>query len=144
MYIPNNFELYELVPRADYERYGKLMWLVFDDRILRAADRIRDEFGPMIINDWYFGGPNQFRGYRPAGCTVGATFSQHRYGRALDLIPRREPAETIRQAILDEPDIVEDGIGSFLVTAMECDISWLHIDCRNHSVLLHGFKLFGA
>lgn len=70
--------------------------------------------------------------------------SQHRYGRALDLIPMRAPAETIRQAIIEDLEMVRDDDGTFLVTAMEADVSWLHIDCRNHDVARYGIKLFAA
>lgn len=144
MYRPTYFPLHELVPPAELDRFGNSLWRVFDDRILRAADLLRQEFGPMVVNDWYHNGSNSFRGYRPPRCTVGAPISQHRFGRALDLIPQRAPAETIRQAILDDPDMVRDEYGNYLITAMETGVSWLHIDCRNHDVFRHGFYLFGA
>jgi hypothetical protein len=144
MYRPTYFALHELVPRAELDRYGERLWNVYDDRILRAADKLRDKFGPMVVNDWFYGGTNQYRGFRPAGCDVGAKLSQHRYGRALDLIPMRAPAETIRQAIIEDLEMVRDDDGTFLVTAMEADVSWLHIDCRNHDVARYGIKLFAA
>lgn len=144
MYRPTYFHLHELVPPLELDRYDARLWHVFDERILRGADLLRDEFGPMLVNDWHSGGSKRYRGYRPAGCDIGAALSQHRFGRALDLIPLRCPAETIRQAILDEPDMVRDQLGNYMVTAMETGVSWLHIDCRNHDVSRYGFKLFSA
>lgn len=144
MFKPKYFQLYELVPQVDFERYGNRLWYVFDDRILQAADVLRGLYGPMVVNDWHDGGSNHFRGFRPAGCTVGATFSQHRYGRALDLIPQETTAEKIRGDIIADPEIVTDWMGDLLITAMETGVSWLHIDCRNHDVDRYGLKLFKA
>lgn len=144
VFYPEYFELYELVDEANFEKYGSRLWNVFDERILRAADRLRRRYGPLTCNDWHSGGSNHFRGWRPPGCRVGAVLSQHRFGRGLDLIPQRCAAEEIRDDLLGDPEIVFGDLGQWLVTAMETGVSWLHIDCRSHDVFRQGFKLFRA
>lgn len=144
VFHPEYFGLHELVDQVSFERYGSRLWNVFDERILRAADRLRRRYGPLVCCDWHCGGTNHFRGWRAPGCNVGALLSQHRFGRALDLIPQRCTAEEIRQDLLDAPDFVLGDLGQWLVTAFEADVSWLHIDCRNRDVFAEGFLVFGA
>jgi hypothetical protein len=100
--------------------------VLFDERILKLIDVIREEYGPMTINDWAWGGTNQFRGFRSGGCDVGATLSQHRFGRAVDMIPKEIHPRQIRE------DIIEDQWGRPYkdVGGLEMGISWLHIDVR--------------
>lgn len=133
-YVPKYFQIYELVPKSTYElfeherRLNQLWWL-FDPRILKAADRIRERYGKMVANTWWWGGQHQYRGWRPPGCNVGARYSQHRFGRALDLIPTVVSVEEIRRDI-------KAGENFGFITCIEDDVSWLHIDCRNYQGLL--------
>jgi hypothetical protein len=144
-YIPQYLALYELLPKEFYGRYyphrGNSLFTLFDERLLRAGDAVRREFGKIVVNTWKWGGHNQYRGYRPADCTVGALFSQHRFGRALDLITVETPVETVRQRILngeyDSPEIR-------FITGIELNVSWLHIDTRNQEVAKFGIKTFEA
>lgn len=126
MYKPENFKLYELVPKALYEAYhgSDILWYLFDDRILLAGDLISMKYGPCIANDWYWGGQYQWRGFRTADCPEGALLSQHKFGRAEDLIPQDVTAEEIRR------DILAGKVASGLITCIEADVIHLHIDCR--------------
>ena len=134
-YIPKHFQPFEVVPREVHKAFEtsnqiyKIWWL-FDPRILKAADRIRDRYGRMTCNDWFWGGNNHYRGWRPPGCNVGAKYSQHRFGRALDLVPTEVTAEDIRRDIKAGEDFGN------AVTCIEDRVSWLHIDCRNYEGLL--------
>ena len=126
IYRPKWFSLYELVPKALYESvdHGKL-WGFFDDRVLRASDIIRDLYGPMEVNNWYGGGIRQYSGYRPTDCEEGADFSQHKFGRAVDLhlVLRPEKVIEIRYRIIHKE------ICAGLITRIEENVPWLHIDC---------------
>jgi hypothetical protein len=132
MYKPKNFELYEFLPRDFYNQWypvrGEKLWTMFDDRVLRSAQAIRERYGKMEANTWYWpGGKHQYRGWRPQFCEVGAKLSDHKGGRALDLVPAEESVEKIRADILADPfhpDFV-------YITALEMNISWLHIATRN-------------
>jgi hypothetical protein len=131
MYIPENFGIKELVPKDLYEKYKTrgnqfLFQVVFDERLLRLIDTVRKKFGPMTINDWSWNGSNQYRGYRPPDCSVGAALSQHRFGRAVDMIPKYGTADDMRQIIIDNQN-TDDWKD---VGGLEMDISWFHIDVR--------------
>jgi len=136
MFIPDSFELYELFPRYFYNlhRAEQKLWGVFDDRLLYSMDRLRKRYGPLVANDWYWGGRNQFRGWRPTDCDVGAEFSQHKYGRGVDLEPVKVSVDQIRADISGNP-FCED---FKFITCVEMDVSWLHIDVRNHDKAKHG------
>ncbi len=142
-YIPTHFHLYELVDPGSFGIHGNALWRVFDPRILKGADVLRERYGRLIVNDWYWSGQCQWSGFRPPLCSVGADLSQHRFGRGLDLHPEEVTPEEIRQDLITHPEIVRvDGI--WLITALEMGVGWVHGDCRNHDVDRHGFKLFGT
>jgi len=131
-YTTKFFKLYELVPKATYELLKNrpwVIWQLFDERILYSADRIRKRYGKMLANTWYWGGGHQYRGWRPPDCGVGAVYSQHRFGRAIDLEPIEVTAEEIRQDI-------KKGENFRYITCIEENVPWLHIDVRNYKGLL--------
>jgi hypothetical protein len=131
MYHPTYFNIWEMVPPA----MGKLVEsrgayvtfnILFDERLLRTIDMLRNEFGRMQVNTWKNGGVFEYRGFRPSGCDIGARLSQHRFGRAADLIPLDSDVEHIREEILNRPNSVHfKHIGG-----LELDVSWLHVDVR--------------
>lgn len=147
MYLPKNFILQEFFPRDFFERtypiLGRRMWQLIDNRILWTADALRGRYGPMIINDWFWrkGNPNanQYRGFRPFDCKVGAAFSQHKFGRALDCVFRRIDVKDVIEEIKnhDYGEVIEFKY----ITTLEVGVSWLHIDCRNHAIGKYGIKL---
>jgi hypothetical protein len=132
MYIPEKFELYEWLPKdfynANINHYGDMLWLMFDERLLWTYDQLRKRYGRIILNDWFWGGNNQYRGWRPFDCPKGAKLSQHKWGRAGDSIFLRL-AEEIRQDIMRNQNDDEFQY----ISVIEKDVSWLHIDCRNSS-----------
>jgi hypothetical protein len=136
-HIPKYLKLYEVLPRDTYyslEASGKLDtwgWRLFDPRILWTADRLRTLYGKMLCNTWFWEGQHQFRGWRPGDARVGATYSQHKFGRALDLVfdisvydIRRDIKANKWPVMFQYITCIEDGVG------------WLHIDCRNYDGLL--------
>ena len=126
-YRPKYFCLHELVPESLYDTVDHaVLWGFFDDRILIAADIIREAYGPMVINNWHVGGGLQYCGFRPWDCKDGAAYSQHKFGRALDLhpVPSSEKVVEIRYRI------TTGEICAGLVTCVEDGVDWLHIDCR--------------
>lgn len=153
MYIPRYFTLPEVLPEQFYtenSRYGNSLWRMFDDRILRAADILREMYGPIIINTWFSlelirkYGKHQFRGWRPFDCKCGAYLSDHKFGRALDLVPLKTTAKKIRQDIKElpcEPFSMEQTRLYFYITCIEDDVSWLHISCRNHDKIKYGLQV---
>ena len=134
-YVPKHFKFYELVPHEIYLEFGEGSRFLFDDRILRTADQIREFFNkPVVCNNWYWGGRKNFRGFRPADCTIGALFSQHKFGRALDLTINGVTSVQAR-------DIIMNHQAQFpYITRIEDNVPWLHIDCAN--VHHNGIHLF--
>ncbi len=135
MYKCNNFTLEELLPKTlfrDLEEQNKLQigWLLFDERLLKTLDLIRDCFGPVTVNDWKWGGTNQYRGFRPAVCHIGSKYSQHKYGRACDCIFKNHTADDVRSKIIASPDDFP------LIRGIEMGVSWLHFDVRNSEELI--------
>ena len=126
MYQPKYFKLYELLPKEFYKEDINI-WFIFDYRLLWTIDRLRIKWGKLVANTWHWGGQNQYRGYRPFDCNVGAKLSQHKFGRAIDLIPLEASVDEIRKDIINKtyaPDYQH-------ITCIEEDVSWLHIDVRN-------------
>ena len=120
-YIPRYFQWHELVPSAEYKKY----WLeLIDDRLLMTLDAIRGHYKrPVTVNNWHSGGEFSLRGLRPMNSTTGAKFSQHKFGRAADFDVAGVSAEQVRNDIRK---------GLFpLVTCIEQDTNWVHIDVRN-------------
>ena len=122
------FELYEMVDRATFSRWGDTAWLLFNSDLLSSVDGVREYFGvPCYVNNWWNGhGDNQYRGYRPPNCPIGAKHSEHKSGCAADITIEGIDAETARQRIMEDKDhpLLER------IMRMEKDVSWVHIDIK--------------
>lgn len=127
LYIPIHFEPYEVVNKGLYKRFGSNAYRFLDWRVLTTADKLRERYGKMICNDWYWGGQFDSRGYRVPNDPDGAELSAHKRGLALDLIPRETTAEKIRQ------DIKKDKYPEDFqyITIIEDGVNWLHFSCEN-------------
>lgn len=69
MYTCKYFGIKELVCPDWYHFASKRggvdkLWVMLDERILRTIDKLRDKFGPIIINNWGAGGPRKESGLR--------------------------------------------------------------------------------
>lgn len=138
-YETKHFKLEELVPRALFEAHKdrpQFLWRLFDPRLLLAADALRDHYGvPLTCNDWSWGGRFQGRGFRPADYGTGAEYSQHKFGRAMDVWPGGG---------LTGKDMQQDALRSSgqppfeHVTCIEVGVNHFHFDIRNHDRERHG------
>jgi uncharacterized protein YcbK (DUF882 family) len=130
MYKPKYFTWQELMPSPEYEPY----WLILmDERLLITLDAIREHYKrPVIVNTWHKGGQFKYRGFRPMNLTLGAKYSQHRFGRAVDFdvqgISPEQVRNDIRSGLFPE------------ITCIEKDVNWVHIDVRNCQRLLEVSK----
>jgi len=130
-YNPTFFDIKELVDKATFSKIGKsALYYCFDPRLLWTIDAIRDYFGKaMTINNWSSGGSLQFRGFRPEKCTVGASFSQHKFGRAVDFNISGIPENEIRKLIATKrlPQF------KYITRIEDYDgMNWVHIDVANY------------
>jgi len=81
----------------------------------------------MTVNNWKWGGDREWSGLRTVDSSCFSTYSQHSFGRAVDVIFKDVTAESVRQAILENPD----DTAFELINSFEEGTSWLHIDVRN-------------
>ena len=83
--VSKNFNLDEFVdPRFIQARGNKAIQLI-DHRMITMAQFCRDWFDvPTFINGFCFGHQYTESGLRVSGTGTGATYSQHKYGRADD------------------------------------------------------------
>lgn len=132
MKVSKNFILQEFVPKSVFNRFGaNSMWFI-DTRIIEVAQFFRDRYNlPITINDWYKGGKRTLSGFRPPTSKVGASLSQHKFGRAADLKWLNQNTITIdeiREDIRKNQRLFRD-IG--LTAVEEGTDTWLHIDIRD-------------
>lgn len=124
MYRCKYFKLYELLPPSLYENEEE-GWERFDERLLKTIDIIRELLGvPLIANSWKQGGTFTQRGLREQNSKTGSPKSQHKLGRALDVVSSTMPAEEMRQKIAEHADELPYNI------RIEAGVSWLHVDVK--------------
>lgn len=75
-----------------------------DERLLITLDRLRERYGSMTVNNWYWGKDREWSGLRTRGSPYFSDFSQHTFGRAADCLFRNHTAEQVGQDILANPD----------------------------------------
>lgn len=139
MYRPKYFAPYELVPEQVYRDRGDKAYQLIDDRVMVMADFLRDNFGSITVNDYYWGGSNQWRGLRTPDSPYYSPYSQHSFGRALDLIFHDVTAEEVREWLSNNVFKWREETQVISITCEE-DVSWLHIDIRNNYPGYNSFK----
>jgi hypothetical protein len=127
-------------------RDGKIrsqIWRLVDNRITWTADALRDYFGTMYMNNWFWGGDKEGRGYRDPRELIDYNYrplerdslktkyssfsSQHCLGRALDATFKGVSAKEIRDDIRKNKRAERYKF----IACVETKVSWLHVDVRN-------------
>lgn len=163
-YVPQYFKAYEIFPPKIFQKHlvnssigavSDSIWRLMDRRILWTVDQLRKIHGPMIVNDYFWGGNNLYRGFRPVedlidykgyqknGVIVAkwsSLTSQHCFGRAIDCKFKQRTAEEVRQHIRDNPFLPHYKY----ITAIEDGVSWFHFDVRNWNINKSGILFFKA
>ncbi len=129
MKLTQNFDLREFVHSDHYKALGDGALGLIDFRIVLFAQAMRDYLGRSVtVNNWHTGGARRFSGLRPFDSTVGAKYSQHKYGRACDIIVSGMTGDELREIVRKE----YDGRFKGLITTIEQGTdTWLHSDCRH-------------
>ena len=102
-YKCKHFLIEELVPPKVYADRGRKAWELIDVRILKTIDMLRDKYGQMTINNWKWAGSREWSGLRTPNSPYYSPYSQHTFGRAVDIIFKDKTAEEVRQDILNNP-----------------------------------------
>lgn len=142
MYKCKYFTIKELVNPTLLKQIGEqTAWTLFDERLLRMADAIREKYGACTVNA---SGLTDC-GLRDPQSTTGAKFSMHKIGRALDIHIRSielqysgnktEKAKAynkVREALMMNHafDVLNFENKS---SAYPNGITWLHIDTGNRA-----------
>ena len=128
-YRPQFFILQELVPPGVFDRLGEAAWDLFDTNALQALDKLRQQFGPITVNNWHRGGAFKESGLREANTATGAPKSAHKLGKAFDCKPGQTTVKAMYDYILDNQNEFQE------IRRME-DLSftptWLHFDTVEH------------
>lgn len=106
------FKTQEFVSKAVYEKYGeKSIWFI-DPRIKKLANFTREFFGKSVtINNWLWGGQYDQSGFREPESTTGASMSQHRYCRGIDIKVAGMTPKAVHEAIMaNEKAFIEAGL----------------------------------
>ena len=129
-----NFSIEEFFSRAMLNQWGERRCLQFiDPKTLILAQAYRDFFEEsMFVNTWNISRKTKKfsnRGFRPPTSTVGASFSQHKFGRAFDCHFHKL---SVRQAYKEIMDNQLFFMNFGLTTLEDIDITktWLHSDSR--------------
>jgi hypothetical protein len=128
-YRPKYFALNEVVHPGAIQALGERAWTLMDERILRGADWLRELFGPCTINGKFGGKGFTESGLRDPFTATGAKFSQHKFGRALDLKFHNVTCKEVYDYIIRNPGQAREN-GITTVEDIAFTGTWLHIDCR--------------
>ena len=121
------FDIRELVPKSVYEKLGESAWELLDRKAIDTLDFIKEKSGlPVIVNNWKWGGEDQYRGYRPRDCAVGARFSAHKDGKAFDVTVKGWTDEQFEKWLLEH----ESELPYNIRIEEENTNSKVHIDTR--------------
>jgi hypothetical protein len=132
MKVSKNFVIEEFVPPQIVRLYKggeRCLWFV-DPRIIECGQLVRDILDSAItINNYHVGGPYKERGFRLPNTRTGASYSQHRFGRAIDLSSEKyTPLEIIEAMRANYRKFAEIGICT--IENPEFTKTWVHLDCR--------------
>ena len=124
--LTKNLSLHEYLPKELYLQYqGRehLLLNLLDPRLVKADPLLRERFGSLTINNWWWGGDRNWSGIRIPNSPYYSLTSQHSHGRASDKVFK---LATIEEVIHD----VKKNYKSYGITAIEEGVSWLHTDVR--------------
>lgn len=134
--ISQHFNYSEFFSRSMCNSYSEaFLKRLLDPRVVPIMEQLRSSLGrPIYINNWLWGGRSQSRGFRAFTSSVGARYSQHKFGRAVDFSVGGMSANQVRQHILDNEQLymsmgvsrLEDG--RVATTWIHFDVSWTGLD----------------
>jgi len=144
MKVSNSFDIRELVPEAIWDVYGERSVWFIDPRTIAFLQELRDileEIYPkqvsVVVNNWHTGGNRSKSGFRLPTETIGAKFSQHKFGRAVDIQvfvgnskdrTQLDSKEVNRIIFVNEQRLMAKGLTT--VENVEYTKGWNHLDCR--------------
>jgi hypothetical protein len=144
--VSKDFFLDEFIHPELYARFGTKSLLWIRPEIIVIAQEIRNLFGKTIINNWSANGaftPDEFlklnrkmqdgyfteSGLRLPLTSIGAKYSMHKYGCAVDLKFTDVTPQEVRDYLIKYYKLKFQPLG---LTRMEDETpSWVHVDIAN-------------
>jgi len=106
----------------------KTLRRLIDQRLINIMEKIRTDLGkPIFINNWKWGGNSMYRGFRPTSTTVGAQYSQHKFGRAVDFQVKHKSVLQVHRHILNNQRAFMD-MGVTRLEDRRDAPTWIHLD----------------
>lgn len=136
-----HFGIRELVHPSIYAKYGVRAWRFLQVPALVVLDALRDKFGPVVVNDWSWGGGLKNCGLRVPWSNQYAAMSIHKFGGAFDPHFRDYTPQEVHAAILEDQGYWYD-LGIRRLESIEHTPTWLHYDVANYGVegVIHVFN----
>ena len=127
--ISDNFYLDEFVHPDVYNLYKESSIRFLDKRIIEVGQLLRTLVQkPIVINSWYNGGRYKSSGLRKLSSTVGASMSQHKFGRAIDVKVKGMTTKEVQEFILEnEKEFMKAGLTR--LESCKHTATWNHLDC---------------
>ncbi len=119
-----HYTIYELVHPDIAARCGEHAWSLLDPRMLTVLDWLRDRLGPIVINDYLWGGGFKNSGLRT---TFGSPGSAHRFGCGFDLKCRDIDPPDVHQFVKNNEQKLYS-LGLRRVEHLAATPTWTHID----------------
>ena len=135
MKLTDNFYLREFIDPDTYKMYGNASIWFLDRKIIEIAQKLRERLNVVLyINTWFItGGSFSLSGFRPPDSQVGATLSQHKFGRAIDIKTHDDKfngASMLRKEIKDNYTSIYKALGVTTIEHQDYAPSWCHLDTR--------------
>lgn len=134
MKLARNIQDYELLPE---KLLGMNPYIFLDIRLINVVQKFIDRYGTTIYNDYHWGGNNDSRGFRPFDDKDGSIYSDHKFGRAADGVPKYVDVLSIHEDAIKKPTIFTN-MGITMIEVASLTPTWIHKSIRhtNSSKLL--------
>lgn len=139
MKLTDNFSLEEFIDPDTFKMFGASSIRFIDSRLLDIAQKLRARLGfELYVNSWFMnGGSFSFSGFRPPGCQVGAPYSAHRLGHAMDIKTywrtqdRDEAgADEIYDEVTRNYETIYKPLGLTTIESREFTPTWVHLSVQ--------------
>lgn len=107
-----------------YDAYMSILIRKLNPKLIASDQKLREQFGPVTLNDWWDDGRYNFRGWRPTWYKEGGELSDHREGNASDKVFKNFDSEVVR-------DYIRKNYLSLGITIIEDKVGWVHTAVSN-------------
>lgn len=126
------FKYHELLPRWMCEHLLTVaLDGIIDPIILNILQEVRKDLGSVYVNNWYWGGNKQWRGFRTPDSSWYSAGSQHSYGKAVDFNVKGMSTKEVHEHILANHDRYY-ALGLRRMESLVDAPTWTHMDIKEN------------